>query len=79
MTKQFRIDGAFRYGSAVYRDVRTVFTGAQVMNDLWENFLSNTTFTIDQNGNVGSCYLSGYINRPIEKRRVTNNSKPLFN
>jgi hypothetical protein len=49
-----------------------------MVDDLRKYFLARDAFARDKNGQVGRCHLTGYIDSPVEQRRISYDPKPLF-
>jgi len=55
-----------------------MFAGTQVMNNLRENFFTNTAFTGYQYRYIGGGNLSGYVNCSVKQILMADDSKTLF-
>src|SRR5665811_538978 len=79
MTKEFRINSAFRYCSAVHCNILPMFSGTVTMNYLWKYFLTGPTLARNQYRKVCGGHLNSNIYSSVKPFKVANYSKPLFN
>ena len=53
MAEEFAFDGTFGDGAAVDGDQFLMFAGGVVVDETGEDFLADTTFTGDEDGQIG--------------------------
>jgi len=70
VSEEFGVDGSFRYGAAVDGEILFSTAWRVVVNDAWNNLLSNTTFADDEYGQVSRRYLQGNVQRMIQSLAV---------
>ena len=78
MSEKFRIDGPFGYRAAVDGEIRTMLASREGMNDFREMLLAHTGLSGDEHAQIGTRYLHGDFNIPIQKRVLANDAEPLF-
>ena len=72
--KEFAINRALGNGAAVDGDVALRLAQGMVVNNAWNDFLTRTTFALDEDGQVGLCNLKGGIEHLVETRVAANNT-----
>jgi hypothetical protein len=78
VAEQFRVNGPFRYGTAVYGKVDVVLAGAVVMNYLWDELLAHTALSGNQHREIGTCNLQGDADGIVQCGAVANDTESLF-
>ena len=68
MTKQFRVDGAFRDGAAVHGKVLPVLARAVLVDDLRKHVLTRTALARDEYGEVSRGHLCRNADGAVELR-----------
>ena len=78
MAEQFGVYRAFGNGPAVDGYVAAVFACAQFVDDFGEEFLPGTAFAQDQDAQVRVGNLGGYVDGPVEQRRIADDAETLL-
>ena len=78
VAEKFRIDRAFRNGSAVHGNVVSVFAGAVRMNDLRKELLAYSAFAGHQYRKIGRSDPQGYFESAVQTFVVTDDPEALF-
>ena len=78
MTKQFGIDRTLWNRSTVYRNIRSVFSPAKLMDYLRKAFLTDSTFSRHQHGQVCRSHLNSHINGTVQSFTIAYDAKTKF-
>ena len=78
MPEKFRINRALRNGSTVYRNIRSVFSPAKLMDYLRKAFLTDSTFSRHQHGQVCRSHLNSHINGTVQPFTIAYDAKTKF-
>ena len=65
MPEKFRIYRSFWDSTAVYHDIGLVLALGFGVDDFWDKFLPCTTFSDDQNRNIGRSHLYRFFQRSV--------------
>ena len=76
--EQLRVDGALRDSSAIDRDILSMLTRTELVDNLREDFLTDTTLARNQNRQIGGSHLQSYVDSAVQSRAVANHAEALF-
>lgn len=79
MAEQFTVNGSFWNCTAVDGYVWMLFAGTELVDDVGKELLSDTAFTLYQDGDVHLRNLTCDFNCMIQRRRVADDTELFFN
>ena len=78
MTKQFGINRTFRNSATVDSNIRSVLPPAKLMDYLRKAFLTDSTFSRHQHGQVCRSHLNSHINGTVQSFTIAYDAKTKF-
>ena len=78
MTKQLGINRTLRNRSTVHRNTRPKLPPAKLMDYLRKAFLTDSTFSRHQHGQVCRSHLNSHINGTVQSFTIANDAKTKF-